>query len=151
MWRRKSEDLWPIVDHARGCLARECEPHLGTIADQRLVYAGIDHPAAASCVAMLQRYGVSINTALQLKPDDVERRRAESPPANGRQEARLFGDPADLSFSDSQEMEEAVERMMEHPNVRQALSRSVADRVRRHYTTASLAPKIIDLVRRSLT
>jgi len=151
LWRRKSEDVWPIVDHARSCLARECEPHLGTIAGRRLVYAGIDHPAAASCAAMMQRYGVPTDMAFVMKPDDVERRRAEPPPANGREEARLFGDPSDLSFSDPQDMEDAVDRMLEHPDVRQALSRSVADRVRRDYTTASLAPKIIDLVRRSLT
>ncbi len=151
LWRRQIQDVGPILHYARGCLARECEPQLGTVADRCLVYAAIDHPAAASCVAMLQRYGLSAAKALVFGADEAERRRAEPARANGREEARLFGDPADLSFSDPQEMEEAVDRLIQHPNVRHALSRSVADRVRRHYTTASLAPKIIDLVRRSLT
>jgi len=151
LWRRKIEDIWPIVDYARECLARECEPFLGTIARRRLVYTGLDHPAAALCVAMLQQYGENTNGTLVIGADEVARRQAEPVSANGREEARLFGDPADFSFSDPQEMEEAVDRLMERPNVRHALGSSVADRVRRHYTTVSLAPKIIDLVRRSVS
>jgi glycosyltransferase involved in cell wall biosynthesis len=87
--------------------------------------------------------------------DEVQRRRAESAPGHDterlRLEAWVFGDPADFTFSDAQELEQAVDRMVERPNVRRALTRSAAAGVRRHYTTTSLAPKIIDLVRRSLS
>ena len=81
-------------------------------------------------------------------------RRAElSPDAaaeHGWSEACIFVDPANLTFSDAHELEEAVDRLIERPNVRRALARSAADRVRQHYTTDSLAPRIIELVRRSL-
>ena len=113
----RSRAIGPILHYARGCLARECEPQLGTVADRCLVYAAIDHPAAASCVAMLQRYGLSADKALVFGADEAERRRAEPARANGREEARLFGDPADLSFSGPQEMQEVVDRLVRIPGI----------------------------------
>lgn len=152
--RRKVEDVWPMLDHARTCLARECEPYLGAIADRGLGYRAIDHPAAAVYTAMLQRYGMNTNGTIFMTADEVERRRAELAPDPAAEhdwsEACIFVDPANLTFSDAQELEEAVDRLIERPKVRRALARSAADRVRRHYTTDSLAPRIIELVRRSM-
>jgi hypothetical protein len=143
-----------MLEHARTCLARECEPYLSGIANRRLGYRAIDHPAAAAYTAMLQRYGMNTDGTVFMAADEVERRRAElSPDAaaeHGRSEACIFVDPANLTFSDAHELEEAVDRLIERPNVRRALARSAADRVRRHYTTDSLAPRIIELVRQSL-
>ena len=153
--RRKIEDLWPIMQHARECLARECEPNLSAIADRKLGYSVIDHPAAAAATAVRQRYGRNPSGTLFMSADEVQRRRTESAPGRDGEQLRLeawvFGDPADLTFSDARELEQAVDRMIERPNVRRALSRLAAAGVRRHYTTTSLAPKIIDLVRRSLS
>ena len=142
------------MDHAPGCLARECEPYLGAIADRGLGYRAIDHPAAAVCTAMLKRYGLHSCGTFFMDADKVERRRSESAPGHGaenlRLEAWVFGDPADLTFSDPHELEQAVDRMVERPNVRRALVRLAAGGVRRHYTTDALAPRIIELVRQSL-
>jgi len=152
--RRKVQDVWPILHHAQTCLVRECEPYLASIADRSLGYRAIDHPAAAACTAMLQRYGLHTCGTFFMDADKVERRRSESAPGHGaenlRLEAWVFGDPADITFSDAQELEQAVDRMVERPNVRRALVRLAAAGVRRHYTTDALAPRIIELVRQSL-
>ncbi len=145
--RRLGGDLKPILDYTLDRLVRECSPVVAEIAGRRPGYAIADHPDAMSYTAARQRYGFRTGPFLFLPAGHGD----DTASAMDREDAWLLGDPTDITFESSQELQRLVTRAVERPAWRSAVTRAVGRRVRRCCTTDRLARRILDLVTRGVT
>ncbi len=146
VFRRNAEDLWPILDYTLDRIVGDREADVGFTHSRKLGFSVVDHPAAMAYTAALQRYGLRGRPYLKLTTDELAARRDKAVPSLDHDDAWLFGDPADITFSTAAELETLIERAVERPAWRGRVSRGIAHRIRGRYTTDCLARRIIDMV-----
>jgi hypothetical protein len=149
--RRKIDDLTSMRDEAINRVVRERQPVVAHLPSRYLGYAVADHPRLMAYAALVQRYGVDTSEYRfqYLNPAEIDRRLSDAHRPVDRDDAWLFGDPAEITFASPQDLEQRVERARQRPAWRENLSKAIARRVRDRYTSKRFAQCVIEMVRES--
>lgn len=114
------------------------------------IYSFADSAEGMRYASLLTRLGMTLRypgiVAAAGKLEDVKRRRGVEPLETDP--TWLFAELEEISFADAAGLERLIERAMQRPDWREALSRSIAARVRERLTHTALAGRMIDAVGR---